>query len=317
MSSIPERLEMIEGPLAVILTGGRAKRLQPLSLELPKAIIPVLNQPLITYTFERLAETDIKEVFIVVTPHDRLTGKISRESVPAGMSIKVVVQPIPNGPAGALAHVPNNSIRRRHVAVIAADSLLYGGDIRGQFGSWLNEPVDAWLPLAPTKTPTSMGIAQLVGERIVEFVEKPKRPKGNLASPAWWLLGPEAIDRVLDDAVVNTKGELEISGTLSVMIEEGYSIGGRCFDGEWYDTGTLAALLSTQERLLQEKDISVLIAPDAIVEDCQLGPNVVVGSGCRLRDVTLSDALIAPGAVIHGLKDSQIIVTPSGIIGRP
>ena len=81
---------MTEGPLAVILTGGRAKRLQPLSLELPKALIPVLNQPLIAYTFERLAETDVKEVFIVVAPDDKLTGKISRELAPVGMSIEVV-----------------------------------------------------------------------------------------------------------------------------------------------------------------------------------------------------------------------------------
>lgn len=308
---------MTDRPIAVILTGGKATRLRPLSYELPKALVPVLNRPLIAYALERLAETAVREVHVVVMPDDDRTELTARESAPAGMSIEVAIQLTPNGPGDALAQVPHASLRGRHVAVIAADALLHGGDLRGQFDSWVNEPVDAWLPLAPTDTPKSMGIAQLDGERITEFIEKPEHPKGNLASPAWWLLGPTAVDRILDDPVINQKGELEISGTLTAMIDEGQPVGGRRFDGEWLDTGTLAAVLNTQARLLEERDSSVLIAEDADIEDCQLGPNVVVGAGCRLRNVTLSNALVASGAQLEDLEDSGIVVTPSGAIGRP
>lgn len=308
---------MAERPIAVILTGGKATRLRPLSYELPKALVPVLNRPLISYALERLAETAVREVYVVVMPGDDRTEVAARESAPAGITIEVAVQPVPNGPGDALAQVPHASLRGHHVAVIAADALLHGGDLRGQFESWVSEPVDAWLPLAPTDVPKSMGIAQLDGERITEFIEKPEHPKGNLASPAWWLLGPGAVDRILDDPVINQKGELEISGTLTAMIDEGRPVGGRLFDGEWLDTGTLAALLATQARLLQGRESSVLIAPDADVEDCKLGPNVVVGAGCRLRNVTLSNALVAAGAQLEGIEDSGIVVTPSGEIGRP
>ena len=308
---------MAERPIAVILTGGKATRLRPLSYELPKALVPVLNRPLIAYALERLAETEVREVHVVVMPDDDRTEPAARAAAPAGISIHVAVQPVPNGPGDALAQVRQDALRGRHVAVIAADALLYGGDLRSQFESWVSEPVDAWLPLAPTDTPKSMGIAQLDGERITEFIEKPEHPKGNLASPAWWLLGPAAVDRILDNPVVNQKGELEISGSLTAMIEEGHPVGGRRFDGDWLDTGTLAALLATQARLLEDRESSVLVAPDAVLEDSQLGPNVVVGAGCRLREVTLSNALVAPGAVLEELEDSGIVVTPSGAIGRP
>jgi glucose-1-phosphate thymidylyltransferase len=304
-------------PIVVILTGGKATRLRPLSYELPKALVPVLNRPLISYSLERIAETTVREVHVVVMPGDDRTEVSARESAPAGITIEVAVQPVPNGPGDALAQVPRASLRGHHVAVIAADALLHGGDLRGQFESWVSEPVDAWLPLAPTDVPKSMGIAQLDGERITEFIEKPEHPQGNLASPAWWLLGPGAVDRILDDPVINQKGELEISGTLTAMIDEGRPVGGRLFDGEWLDTGTLAALLGTQARLLRERESSVLIAPDADVEGCELGPNVVVGAGCRLRGVTLSNALVAAGAHLEGIEDSGIVVTPSGEIGRP
>lgn len=310
-------MRVAERPIAVILTGGKATRLRPLSLELPKALVPVLNRPLIAYALERLAETGVTDVWIVVMPGDDRTAVAARASAPAGMTIQVAVQPVPNGPGDALAQVPHEALRGRHVAVIAADALLYGGDLRGQFESWVREPVDAWLPLAPTDVPKSMGIAQLEGERIVEFIEKPEHPKGNLASPAWWLLGPKAVDRVLDDPVINAKGELEMSGTLTAMIEEGHPVGGRLFDGEWLDTGTLAALLATQARLLADRESSVLIAPDAVVEGCELGPNVVVGGGCRLRNVKLSNALVAPGAQLEGFAGENVVVTPSGVVGRP
>ncbi len=307
---------MAERPIAVILTGGKATRLRPLSYELPKALVPVLNRPLIAYALERLAETEVREVWLVVMPGDDRTEPTARAAALEGMTIHVAVQPVPNGPGDALAQVPHDRLRGRHVAVIAADALLYGGDLASQFASWVFEPVDAWLPLAPTDTPKTMGIAQLDGERITEFIEKPEHPKGNLASPAWWLLGPGAVDRILDDPVINAKGELEISATLTALIDEGHLVGGRRFDGEWLDTGTLGNLLATQSRLLADCESSVLVAPDAVLEDCELGPDVVVGAGCRLRGAKLSNALVAPGASLDGVEDSGIVVTPSGEIGR-
>jgi glucose-1-phosphate thymidylyltransferase len=306
-----------ERPIAVILTGGRATRLRPLSHELPKALVPVHNRPLIAYALERLGETGIEEVFVVVMPGDDRTEATAREHAPAGMKIDVHVQAEPQGPGHALAQVPHHHLRDRHVSVIAADALLHGGDLRGHFDSWVNEAVDAWLPLAPTPTPHMMGIAQLEGERIIEFIEKPENPKGNLASPAWWLLGPAAVHRVLDNPVINRKGELEISGTLTAMIEEGHTVGGREFNGEWLDTGTLSALLAAQARLFEDSGSSVLVAPDAVVEDCELGPNVVVGAGCELRHVKLSNALVAAGARLENFEGHNVVVTPSGIVGRP
>jgi glucose-1-phosphate thymidylyltransferase len=303
-------------PLAVILTGGRATRLQPLSLELPKALVPVLNRPLIAYALDRLWEAGVSEVFVVVGPGDERSGPTAAAFAPAGMLIEVVVQAEPKGPGDALAQVPHDVLRGREVAVIAVDALLLGGDIRGQFESWLGDTVDGWLPLAPTDRPESMGIAQLEGDRVTEFVEKPEQPKGNLASMAWWLLGPVAVERILDDPVVNAKGELEISGTLSSLIRTGHAIGGALFDGEWLDTGTLGALLATQARLLADRDSSVLVASDAVVEDCKLGPNVVVGAGCVLTRVKLSNALVAAGAVVSDLQAEGVVITPSGVVGQ-
>ena len=57
--------------------------------------------------------------------------------------------------------------------------------------------------------------------------------------------------------------------------------------------------------------------PYLIVEDCELGPNVVVGAGCELRHVKLSNALVAPGARLENFEGENVVVTPSGVVGRP
>ena len=309
---MPER-----APLAVVLTGGRATRLRPLSLELPKALVPVLNRPLVAYALDRLPEVGITEAVLVVTPGDTRTAPIARQYAPRGLTIDTVVQPHPKGPGDALAQVPRARLQGRRVAVIAADALLWGGDLSGHFRSWAMDSVDSWLVLATTDRPHSMGIAQIDGERVTHFVEKPERPLGNLASVGWWLLGPAAVSRVLDRPVVNIRGEVEISGTLARAIEEQLPVGGREFDGEWLDTGTLAALLVAQARLLGGRGVPALVAADALVEDCDLGPNVVVGSRCELRGVRLSNALVAAGAVLSNLDDHDVVIAPSGRLGRP
>ena len=69
---------MTDRPLAVILTGGRATRLRPLSHELPKALVPVMNRPLISYALERLGETGIEDDFPEATDWlDQVEGALA------------------------------------------------------------------------------------------------------------------------------------------------------------------------------------------------------------------------------------------------
>ena len=53
-------------PIAILLTGGKATRLRPLSIEFSKGLIPLLNRPMLFYALDRLCEIGIKDVFVVV-----------------------------------------------------------------------------------------------------------------------------------------------------------------------------------------------------------------------------------------------------------
>ena len=84
-------------PLGVILTGGRATRLRPLSDGMPKSLIPLLNRPLIAYSLDLLHDAGLREVVVVVGAQDDRTGPAAIAAAPAGMTVHVAVQEEPRG----------------------------------------------------------------------------------------------------------------------------------------------------------------------------------------------------------------------------
>jgi glucose-1-phosphate thymidylyltransferase len=189
-----------------------------------------------------------------------------------------------------------------------------------------------------------MGIAELVGERIVTLEEKPAAPRSNLACVGVWMLGPQAVGRVRARPAWNAKGEADLTATVAALLAEGRPVGGSRLRGRWLDTGSIAGLLNTQAALLAELPAPAAAAPpgcelagavvlgvDAIVaasrltgpvlvgagarvEGCTLGPNAVVGAGAVLRGVTLRNALVAPGAHLSGCAHDDVVVTTDGTV---
>lgn len=293
----------------MILTGGRATRLRPLSNFMPKSMIPLLNRPLIAYSLDLLAGAGIREVVVVVGPEDDRTGRAAREHAPEGVRVSVAVQAEPLGSGDALTSA-GQELDGRHVVVAAVDTVLRG-ELRPHVDAFLASGCGGWLVLHETDRPREMGIVVLDGDRATYFEEKPEHPPSNLALVGIWMVAPSVVERLRRDPKLSPRGEVELSGTMADMRREGHEIGGSVFEGDWLDTGTLRSLLDTQRALL-DGATDALVADDATVEDCRLGANVVVGGGAVLRRVTLSDALIAPGARLEEVEASGVVVTPDG-----
>lgn len=297
-------------PLGVILTGGRATRLRPLSDDTPKSLIPLLNRPLLAYSMDLLAEAGLREIVVVVGASDTRTQRAAEVFAPPGVTVSIAVQHEPKGSGDALTSV-GDALEGRHVVVAAVDTILRG-ELRPHVDAFMGSGMDAWFVLHETDRPRDMGIVVLEGDRVVHLEEKPAEPRSNLALVGIWMVAPGVVAEMRRAPMVSPRGEVELSGTLSVMHERGQPMGGSVFTGDWLDAGTLPALLATQEALLGER--RWLMAPDAEVLDSDLGPNVVVGYGASLRNVTLEHALVAAGAVLHDVEASHVIVTRDGEI---
>lgn len=303
-------------PLGVILTGGRATRLRPLSDGMPKSLIPLLNRPLIAYSLDLLFGAGIREVVVVVGGQDDRTGPTAREAAPPGMTVHVAVQAEPRGSGDALLSASAH-LDGRYVVVAAVDTVLRGdegapGSLGAQVRAFLASGTDAWYVLHETDRPKEMGIVVLEGERVLQLEEKPAEPRSNLALVGIWMVSPRAVERLRANPAVSIRGEIELSGTLATMHAEGFPMGGAEYRGDWLDTGTLASLLATQRSLLGAQGVPALVAPDATVEGSTLGLNVVVGAGAVVRGCTLRDVFVAPGAQLEGVVASNEVITADG-----
>ena len=295
-------------PLGVILTGGRATRLRPLSDGMPKSLVPLLNRPLIAYAIDLLAAAGLREIVVVVGPDDDRTGPAALALAPKGVEVSVAVQREPKGSGDAMTSA-GDRLAGRHVVVLAVDTILRG-DLRPHIDAFVASSMDAWFVLHETDRPHEMGIVVLAGDRVVHLEEKPTEPRSNLALVGVWMVAPRVVEEMRAHPLVSPRGEVELSGTLAVMHAAGRLMGGSVFAGDWLDAGTLPALIATQGALLDGR--ATLIAPEATVEECALGPNVVVGAGAVLRRVTLRDALVTEGARLEGVQAAGVIVMGDG-----
>ena len=312
---------MSERPLGVILTAGSGTRLRPLTPRTPKALVPLLNRPLLAYALDLCAALGLTETAVVVGRAHGAVAEAAGRLAPPRLTVAVAEQPQPLGPGDALASV-GEALDGRRVVVIAVDTLVRG-DLRPPLEAFERSGALAGLLLHPTDRPQEMGIAVLQGDRVSHLEEKPRRPRSKLAVVGIWMLAPEAVERVRTRPVINAKGESDLTATVAALVAEGGDVRGWALGGEWLDAGSIDSLLDAQSRLLSElspTDVTaieseltgvvaagegarvsgsklagpLLLGANAVAEDCELGPNVVVGEGAELRSVRLRHALVAP-----------------------
>ena len=159
---------------------------------------------------------------------------------------------------------------------------------------------------------------------MTQIVEKPSTPISKRANIGLyyirnWKLLYEGIAHVLQQPA--NKGEYYLTDAFQYMIDKGAKI--RVVDVEgWYDAGKLDTLLETNRTMLEKgrasipnrglKNVEVVdpvrIEDGAIVTDCILGPNVVIGAGSTVTNCTLRDTIIGDRTVLTScvLTDSMI-----------
>ncbi len=230
----------------IVLAGGTATRLFPLTIVTNKHLLPIYDRPMIYYPIETLAAMGIREVMVVV----------------GGKSVGDVVELLADGAhfgldltyryqRGALGIAHAIGLARGFVGddafcCILGDNILRGPDLTGmarefEEGSW-----GAGTLLYRVPDPGRFGVAELdAAGNVVGFEEKPETPKSDLIPIGVYFLRPEAFD-VIDHLAPSGRGEFEITDVLNHFIPAG-RLFSRVYDGHWADAGTVPSLLRAAE----------------------------------------------------------------------
>lgn len=247
------------GLKGVVLAGGTATRLYPLTKVTNKHLLPVGKVPMVYWPIARLLEGGIREI-MVVTSRDHM-GEIVNllgSGHDLGCEFTYRVQDQAGGIAQALG-LARGFAERDGCAVILGDN-VYTGPLSGVIERFSRHPQGAGILLKRVPDPGRYGVAEISadGKRVVGIEEKPAQPKTDLAVTGCYLYEGGVFD-VVKGLKPSRRGELEITDVNNYYISVG-ALSWAEYAGEWTDAGTFDSLLHAN-RLAHELPVPEVLLP--------------------------------------------------------
>lgn len=250
----------------IILAGGSATRLYPLTLAISKQIMPVYDKPMIYYPLAILMEAGIKEVLIISTPRDIVTFEaLLGDGSKWGMHFEYKIQKEPKGLAEAFL-IGEDFIGTDDVAMILGDNMFYGERL-SKILKRANNSKEATIFGYLVKDPTAYGVVEINEEgKAISIEEKPKIPKSNYAVPGLYFY-PNDVVEIAKNVKPSARGELEITSINEEYMNQGKLNVEKLERGTtWFDTGTHDALLETASfvQTIEKRQGLQVCSPDEI-----------------------------------------------------
>ncbi|MBW3629058.1 MAG: NTP transferase domain-containing protein [Gemmatimonadetes bacterium] len=303
----------------VIPLAGKGTRLRPHTHVTPKPLLRVGDKPVMSYILDDLRGLGVSEA-VFVTGH--LKEKVEdyiRKEYPE-FTAHFVEQPVQNGTAGAVDLA--RDFIDEDLLIMFVDT-LFDADLT--MVQRLPEEVAGVIWVKEVEDYQRFGVVVTDGDGyMTQIVEKPSEPISKRANIGLyyirdWRLLFEGIAHVLASPA-STGGEYYLTDAFQYMIDHGAKL--KVVDVEgWYDAGKPETLLETNLHVLSTtrgKSPSskrgvvirepVHIADGVELEECEIGPNVTISAGTKVRGSRLRDAIVGAGAQIDGceLHDSLI-----------
>lgn len=234
----------------IILAGGRATRLRPLTTITSKQLLPVYDKPMIFYPIETLVKAGIKEILIIIAPD--YAGQFLNllgDGHEFGVKFSYAVQKEPKGLADAFI-IGEDFIDNDSVTMILGDNIFeneFSQEIKSFEGG-------AMVFAKKVDDPERFGVVEFDKDmNAVSIEEKPENPKSNFA-----VVGLYTYDNKVVEYAKNLKpsprGEIEITDLNNVYLNNG-NLKVNVFDGLWEDAGTFDSLLRVSNAMAKKAKV--------------------------------------------------------------
>ena len=283
---------MSNKPQAVLLAAGKSTRVYPLTITLPKPLLPVANLPILTHNLDQLIGL-VDDVIIIVGYKQEMIREYYGNNY-KGLPLIFVEQKEQLGSGHAILQA--EPYIRDHFVMMVGDDLCSRVDIETAL-SFRNSAAGK-----KVSNPSLFGVLMQKNNKLQKIVEKPQDFIGDLAST-----GLHSFDRQIFDCLktipLSPRGELEASDGTNLLAQK---IDIHCFEikGHWIPIGYPWDMLTANEFLLQsiKTDIQGEVEPGAILHG-----EVIIGKGTHVRSsayiegptIIGENSLIASGTLIR------------------
>ena len=293
---------------AVVLAGGYATRLWPVTKHRPKMLLPIGKTTVIDRIFDALENDDRIET-VYVSTNERFAPEFeahldaSRFEKPVLSVEETAEESEKFGVVGALGQLVEREGIDDDLLVVAGDNLI-GFDL-STFLDYFETTGTATLAaydVDDREKAKSYGLVELDGDRVVDFQEKPEEPNSTLVSIACYGFPRESLrfDEYLTDG--NNPDE---PGWFLQWLQSREPVHAFVFEEPWFDIGTPESYL---EAIEWELDGNGVIAESATVERSTIGENVHVMDGAEITDATLNRSVVFENAVVDGCEVHDTII---------
>ncbi len=300
---------------AIVLAGGYATRLWPITRNRPKMFLPIGESTVIDRIFEALEADDrIDRVFVstnerfadafdtYLAEHDYTKPRLSIEETTAEEEKFGVI--------AALAQLVRREGLDSDTLVIAGDNL-----ISFSVSAFLDHfqahdgPTLAAYDVGSSDHAREYGVLDLTDGIVTDFQEKPDDPPSSLVSIACYGL-PASVLPLLETYLDGDNNPDEPGWFLQWLVDR-TAVGAFVFDGAWFDIGTPASYLDAVSWHL---DGEALVHPTATVENATLGANVHVMAGADVIDSSLERTVVFPDTTIRSCDVRSSIIDTNAVL---
>lgn len=228
----------------IILAGGSATRLYPLSKAISKQIMPVYDKPMIYYPLSTLMLAGIREVLIISTPRDLpMFRELLGTGEELGMKFDYVIQEVPNGLAQAFV-LGEKFLNGEPACLILGDNMFHGQGFTRMLREAASVQQGACIFGYQVKDPRAYGVVEFDENcKVLSLEEKPENPKSNYAVPGLYFYDKTVTEKA-KALKPSPRGEYEITDLNKCYLEEGnltVQLFSRGF--AWLDTGNCDSML--------------------------------------------------------------------------
>ena len=317
---------------AVVLVGGQGTRLRPLTLSLPKPMLPTAGLPFLTHLLSRIAATGIEHVVMGTSYKAEVFESEFGDGSKLGLQIDYVFEDEPLGTGGAIANVAGK-LRHDTVMVFNGD-VLSGLELGGLLATHDAGQADLTLHLVRVGDPRAFGCVPTDGDGLVTaFLEKTQDPPTDQINAGCYVFRREVLDRIPTGRPVSVEREV-----FPALLSEGLRVCGHVDASYWRDMGTpedfvrgsadLVRGIAPSPALTHQRGEKLVhdgaaVAPGALlIGGTVVGRGAEIGAGARLDGAVIFDGVrIEAGSVIErsivgfGARVGPRALIRDGVIG--
>jgi mannose-1-phosphate guanylyltransferase len=281
---------------AIILAGGFGTRLRPFTYTRAKALLPILNKPMITYLIESLPKKVDKVILAVNYQKDQIETYFNQNDF--GKEIIVNDEPEPLGTGGAV------KFAEKHITesffVLNAD-VICSLNLDEMIKFHKNKRAVSTISLWPVENVSEFGVVDIQTDgNVIGFVEKPqpKDAPSDLINAGAYLLEPQILDYIEKNHLVSMEKEI-----FPQIIQDTGRFFGFQIKEYWIDVGRISSYIDVHALLMQRQKIVNFQGKSCIIDgelsSSSIGDNVIVGKDSHIiSSIVFNNTAIGKGVFL-------------------